>query len=119
MSFVDFSSKQTNPDIPEVHDITVEEVQEKREQVKLVDVRRPDEYTGELGHIVGAELITLDTLEDRVAELPKDQTLVFVCRSGKRSAAASVIAQQNGFGSVYNMMGGMIRWNEAGFEIEK
>lgn len=119
LSFTNFSSKEANPDMPEVSDISAEEVRAKATEVKLIDVRSQDEYTGELGHIDGSTLITLDTLEDRLGELPKDQSIVFICRSGKRSAAASMIALQNGFESVFNMQGGMIQWNELGFETKK
>ena len=119
MPFVEFSSQTKNPEVPEVTDITAEDVQAKISDVKLVDVRRAEEYSGELGHIAGSELMTLDTLEGCVENLPKDKTIVFICRSGRRSITASAIAQNKGYSSVFNMVGGMIRWNELGFEVQK
>ncbi|MBX3020756.1 MAG: rhodanese-like domain-containing protein [Bdellovibrionales bacterium] len=115
---VHFNSRQGNPDIAGVEDIDPKELFEKRSFVKIVDVRRPDEYTGELGHVGGAELIVLDTLPERLAELSKDDTVVFVCRSGARSARAAAFAKDNGFDHVFNMKGGMILWNELDLVVE-
>lgn len=118
-NFTTFANLIDNPQVPGVQDVSPQEVKDKAASLKLIDVRRPNEYTGELGHIAGTELIVLDTLEDRLSEVPKDQTVVFVCRSGGRSAAATAHALEQGYQSVYNMAGGMIAWNELGFPIEK
>ena len=113
-----FDSATTNPDLSQVQDISPEELEGKKETVHLIDVRRPDEYNGELEHIPGATLITLDTLDQNKDSIPKEGTLVFICRSGKRSAHASAWALENGWSHVYNMQGGMIAWNKLGFETE-
>ena len=87
-------------------------------QAQWIDVRRPDEFVGPLGHIEGARLVTLETdLEAALPHLPKDQTYIFVCRSGGRSGRATELALQSGFQSVFNMAGGMIAWNEAGYPV--
>lgn len=117
-SHVDFGSRQANPETPGVEDIDPKELWDKRAQVCIVDVRRPDEYTGELGHIPGSKLIVLDTLAEYLPTLSKDQTVVFICRSGARSARATAYAQANGFTSVYNMKGGMILWNQLDLQVE-
>jgi rhodanese-related sulfurtransferase len=116
-NFTEFSSKTANPNIPHVYDITAADLLAKKAHVRIIDVRRPDEWVGEFGHIKEAELITLDTLPDHIDDLPKDQTIVFVCRSGARSAQASAFAQQNGLTSVYNLQGGMIAWTQNNFEV--
>ena len=54
-----------------------------RDDVILLDVREDDEYKS--GHIPGAEWIPLGQLSSRLGELPKDKTIVAVCRSGNRS----------------------------------
>jgi rhodanese-related sulfurtransferase len=118
-SVVSFDSAQNNPQIGGVLDVTAEEIVKKTQMVHLVDVRGPDEYIGELGHILGSQLMVLDTLADRINELPKDETIVFVCRSGARSAHATAFALGQGFQHVYNLKGGMIRWNDLGYEIAK
>jgi len=115
---IQFKSKVANPDVPGVEDIDPKELFEKRGSVKIVDVRRPDEFTAELGHIGGAELMVLDTLPERLSELPKDQTIVFVCRSGGRSGKAAAFAREQGLKDVFNMKGGMLLWNELALAVE-
>jgi hydroxyacylglutathione hydrolase len=115
---VQFDSKRKNADHPGVEDIDPEELWRKRADVVIVDVRRPDEFSGELGHIPDARLIVLDTLPQRLAELPQDRTVVFVCRSGGRSGRAAAFAREQGFEDVLNMKGGMLLWNELGLEVK-
>lgn len=118
MKSVEFESKKANPEMPTVLDIVAEELNKKKSEVQLIDVRRPDEFNGELSHIPGAKLIVLDTLPQQISQLSKDTPIVFVCRSGGRSARAAAFAQQNGFSEVYNLKGGMLRWNELQLETE-
>lgn len=87
-----------------------------RDDVVLIDVRRPEEYAG--GHIPGSQLITLDTLAARAAELPSDKHVVLVCRSGNRSSEGVAILKGAGFGDVHSMDGGMRAWTKAGLESE-
>lgn len=102
--------------VPEVSPL---ELNQNLETVKIVDVRRPDEYTGELGHINGAQLLTLEKdFNERIHDFDKNDCIVFVCRSGARSARATQYAQTLGFKEVYNMHGGMILWNELGLPKE-
>lgn len=115
---VNFTSQKDNSDVPNVQDIDPKELWEKREQVVIVDVRRPDEYTGELGHVPGSQLMVLDVLPQQIDTLPKDRTVVFVCRSGNRSGRATAFAKAQGFTSVFNMKGGMLLWNELGLKVE-
>ncbi len=115
---MNFSTKTDNPDIPGVKDIDPKELWEHKNNVVMVDVRRPDEFTGELGHIPGAQLMVLDTLPQMIGDLPTDKTVVFVCRSGGRSAKASAFAKENGVSDCYNMKGGMLLWNQLGLPVE-
>jgi len=110
--FITFSSPLANPHYEGVFDVVPQELKNKLNDVKLIDVRQPDEYTGELGHIPNSELMVLDTLPDKLATIPKDKTVVFICRSGGRSARAAAFALMNGFQSVFNLQGGMLLWNE-------
>jgi rhodanese-related sulfurtransferase len=82
-----------------------------RAEGTLVDVRRPDEW--EEAHIDGATLVTLDELPDRLDELPRDSTLLVICRSGGRSAVATEALTDAGFEAV-NVTGGMLAWIDHG-----
>lgn len=117
-TFIKFENAVTNPDVPGVTDVTPDEVLQKKDQICLIDVRRPDEFHGELGHVPGANHIVLDTLPDNMDQMPRDKTIVFICRSGGRSARATQFALEEGYESVYNMKGGMLLWNEKKFETE-
>lgn len=91
-----------------------------KDRPRLIDVRRPDEFTGELGHVPGAELVTLGADLDRfLAEGDRQQEIVFICRSGGRSGRATAQSQALGYDRTANMTGGMIRWNELKLKVER
>ena len=48
----------------------------------------------------------------------KDEPLVIVCRSGARSAQATVLLGKAGFDKVANLSGGMLRWRAQRFAVE-
>lgn len=103
--------------IPEV---MPEMVQAVLGQVRLIDVRRPDEFNGELGHVAGSELVTLGgELAAFLENCDRAQEIIFVCRSGARSAQATSYCVEMGFKAVANMRGGMIRWNDLGLPVER
>jgi rhodanese-related sulfurtransferase len=81
----------------------------------ILDVREPSEWT-QL-HIPGATLIPLGELPNRLNELPKDQEIVVVCRSGNRSAQGRDILLNAGFTKVTSMAGGMTQWQAEGLPI--
>jgi len=80
----------------------------------ILDVREPDEWNE--SHIPGATLIPLGQLASRVDELPKDQEIVVVCRSGNRSAQGRDILLSAGFPQVTSMAGGINQWKSLGLE---
>jgi sulfur-carrier protein adenylyltransferase/sulfurtransferase len=90
-----------------------------RQKVRLVDVREPHELTGELGHILGVELVPLATVEAAAKSWSKDEEVVLVCRSGGRSGRAAAALAAMGFRHVMNMVGGMLAWNEAKLPVER
>jgi rhodanese-related sulfurtransferase len=87
----------------------------------LLDVREPDEYRGELGHIPGSILIPLRELAARSSELGphKNKQIVAVCRAGVRSTTAAAMLTGLGFEQVSNLQGGMLDWNEQKLPIER
>lgn len=93
-------------------------VEENLGQVQIVDVREPDEFTGVFGHIPGATLIPLATLGDHAKALAGGKPVVTVCRSGARSAQATVLLRKAGVSRVANLAGGMLRWRAQQFRVE-
>jgi rhodanese-related sulfurtransferase len=99
--------------------VTSKDVQDLKD-VTLIDVRMPDEYIGELGHIEGTRLITIGhELESFLETTPKQVPIIFICRSGARSGRATTAALALGFKNVYNMEGGMLAWNSLALPISK
>jgi rhodanese-related sulfurtransferase len=86
----------------------------------LVDVREDDEW--DAGHAPEAVHVPLGELSDaKLAELDEargDKTLVFICRSGNRSAEAAAAAQAAGLEDVVSVAGGMGDWVAAGLPLE-
>lgn len=95
-------------------EISATQALERREAgAFMLDVREPDEWNQ--FHMPGATLIPLGELSARVAELPKDQEIVVVCRSGNRSATGRDILREAGFTRVTSMAGGMLEWQSEGY----
>jgi glyoxylase-like metal-dependent hydrolase (beta-lactamase superfamily II)/rhodanese-related sulfurtransferase len=87
----------------------------------VLDVREPEEYRGELGHIPGSRLLPLRELAGRAAELEsaRGRPIVAVCRSGVRSTTAAAMLYALGLERVYSLKDGMVEWNDRGFPVER
>lgn len=77
----------------------------------LLDVREPEEWLA--GHAPDARHVPLGELGARSAEVPADQTIYVICRSGNRSAYATEALNAAGWQAV-NVAGGMQQWAAAG-----
>jgi hydroxyacylglutathione hydrolase len=82
-------------------------------------VREPSEFSDQLGHVAGAELVPLATLPQAAAGWEPTATYLLICRSGGRSANATGWLANQGFTSAFNLSGGMIAWNQAGLAVER
>lgn len=82
----------------------------------LLDVREQDEW--DAGHAPEAVHIPMGQLGDRAGEIPRDQEVFVICRSGQRSAQVTVALNQAGW-LVRNVDGGMKGWAEAGRPMER
>ena len=81
----------------------------------LVDVREPDEVRELAYDVPNIVNIPLSEFDERYTEIPKDQDVVVVCRSGGRSLRAAGFLVNHGYYRVVNMQHGMLRWAEKGF----
>jgi rhodanese-related sulfurtransferase len=86
-----------------------------RTDLHLLDVREPDEW--QAGHIAGSQHIPLGQLRGRLAEVPKDRTILAVCRHGNRSDAAARSLRALGYTDL-NLEGGVTAWTQAGLPLE-
>ena len=83
--------------------------------VVLLDVCTEEEYF-EI-HIENAVNIPLDTLNERLEELNLSKPIIVYSNSGVRSKTATYILEESGFQTVYNLVGGIIAWIEAGLDV--
>lgn len=84
---------------------------EHRGDVTLIDVREPHELSGPLGAVDGATNVPLTTLLERGLDVPTDQPIVLLCRSGRRSSVAVQALEERGYEAVASVEGGMLAWN--------
>jgi len=83
----------------------------------LLDVRSPDEWNDDVGHIDGSKQIPLKELGGRIDELEpwRDKPVVVVSRLGDRGGAAVVVLREAGFTQVTALDGGLESWRRAGY----
>ena len=93
-------------------EVTVKELKElidNKADFQLIDVRETFEY--EVSDIGGLNIPLAGILieADKVA---KDKPVIIQCRSGKRSAQAVMLLEQQGFENLANLKGGILAWKE-------
>lgn len=97
--------------------ISVDELSHRLAEGKagqVVDVRRPGEW--QAGHIAQARHVPLNELPTRASDLPRDGAVTAICAGGYRSSIATSLLEQQGFGRVTNVVGGMAAWYNAKLE---
>ncbi|MCI4644205.1 MAG: rhodanese-like domain-containing protein [Hyphomonadaceae bacterium] len=115
----------TPPLPPEVTPVEASAYLDKRDVV-LIDVRKPEEWA-ESGVAQGAERVTLQdpdfmTSVEAILDYDKDADVVFICRSGGRSATARDQLIGAGYRSVSSVAGGTLGdegWIASGLPVEQ
>ena len=100
-------------------EITADEFEKKiTPDVQLIDVRTPEEFSQ--GHLKGAINLNINSVDfkNRVSGFDKNKPVLVYCLSGGRSASASAFLVDNGFKEVYNLQGGIMKWDAAGKALE-
>lgn len=88
---------------------------EKEQPPRLIDVRTPSEMSQ--AAIAKAYPLPLAMLPLRIQDVPRDEPVVFYCRTGARSAQACLFMAQQGYDNVHNLHGGIVSWARSGFPI--
>jgi hydroxyacylglutathione hydrolase len=88
---------------------------DRGEDLILLDVRDEDEW--KTGHLKGALNIYVGHLQERISELPRNRKIVAFCSVGHRANIGASILLRSGFSEVYNAVGGILAWRNAGFPI--
>jgi thioredoxin len=81
---------------------------------QILDVRTPEEYVS--GHIDNAANVNWNGTDfvAKVAALDKTKPVFVYCKSGGRSKQAAAKLEELGFTSIYELQGGMLKWDAAG-----
>lgn len=89
-------------------------------EMLVIDLRTPEEFLGETGHIRRAVNIPLATLPFRLIEISgwREETLLLYCRRGNCEQEGMAILASSGFEDAILMEGGIDAWIEAGFKTE-
>lgn len=86
-----------------------------------LDVREHAEFTA--GHITNARHLTRGVLEFKVTDHPdfqdRDRAILVYCKTGGRSALASVALQQLGYSNVMSLIGGFDAWQQKLTQVQQ
>lgn len=83
--------------------------------VRIVDLRRPEELTGALGHIPGADWVPEARGLSLLDRLHRDAPIVLVSRGGERAGELAKALERAGMRMVGCLEGGMVSWKNLGF----
>ena len=103
--------------------LAVDEIKQRLdsdEDVLLLDVRTPEDYVGEQGHVPGSKLIPLEELVQRIEEIDDylEKPVVTICRTDRKSAKAAQLLAQHGFADVHVAKMGMTDWIKNNYPVE-
>ena len=82
----------------------LEEAEQEHQKIPVFDVRKENEYAAE--HIVDVPSTPLDTINDHLAEFPKEEEFYLHCAGGYRSMIAASILKARGYHNLINVAGG-------------
>lgn len=97
------------------------------EGYRVLDVREPSEFaTGAIANALNVPRGVIEPAADLqyaganpALRDARDEKWLVLCRTSGRSAMVADVLQQMGFSDVVNIAGGMLAWEEAGFEVIK
>ncbi|MET1044268.1 MAG: rhodanese-like domain-containing protein [Microbacteriaceae bacterium] len=97
-----------------MNEITVTDLAALGPAATIIDVREQNEY--QAARVEGVTLIPLSEFQDRISELPHEETLYILCASGMRSARVAQYLEQNGYEAI-NVAGGIQAWQAEGLPV--
>lgn len=115
ISFLLTSCQGQQSDIVQTVDVkTFEEKLKTTKNPQLLDVRTPEEYSGE--HIENATNVNWNGSDftTKVAKYDKTKPIFVYCKVGGRSSQAANKLAELGFKEIYNLDGGIMKWSAAG-----
>lgn len=83
----------------------------------LLDVRTDGEFAHL--HATGATSLPLHTMSRESMQLLNGKKIICICQKGRRGEQAATTLIQNGFGPVYNIVGGTEAWEHDGLSVQR
>jgi thioredoxin len=117
LSFVVFScSGQKSNKVETISAVVFSEKIKSTSNPQILDVRTPEEFSSD--HIDNAVNINWndENFMTNVAKYDKSKPVFVYCLSGGRSKKAADKLEELGFTTIYNLEGGILKWNAQGFE---
>lgn len=94
--------------------LTPAQLKSRQNQLLIIDVRGWLEYW--MGHIPGAQRLNQNRI---LKDIPKDRAIAITCLSGQRSAISAQWLIAQGYRQVYNLQGGLLAWQGAGYAVQR
>ncbi|MBF8148342.1 MBL fold metallo-hydrolase [Winogradskyella sp. F6397] len=98
--------KKAGKDVETLDSISAEELAKRANEnsVNILDVRKDGEYLS--SHIVDAQHLSLDYINEKMSEVSKDKTYYVHCAGGYRSVIAASILKARGYDKLIDVAGG-------------
>lgn len=106
---------EPEPDVPEMDAAYLEAALAVEPAPLVLDIREPFEWRQM--RMPGALHIPMNSLPDRLSDLPKDRPIVVMCAHGNRSYGVTAYLNEQGF-DAHNLTGGITRWRMQGGDTE-
>ena len=108
---------QTNVKYESIPAVNFAEKIKSTTQPSIIDVRSPEEFAGQ--HINNAINIDWngDNFESKIGKFDKSKPIFVYCMSGGRSKQAAEKLGNMGFTKIYELQGGIMKWNAAGLSV--
>jgi len=112
--------KAAGKEVDQIDTVSADELAalQQTSPVRIIDVRKVSEYAG--GHLPGADLMPLDTVNDHLSSIPKEGIAYVHCAGGYRSMIFLSILRARGYRNLVDVDGGFKKIRESGkFRIEE
>lgn len=112
-----FAREAGAPIFKNISPVTARTLLQQRQDIVLVDVRTVAE--NRRGTIAGSHLIPLRDVFAGRADSLKEKAVIMFCATGGRSYVTGRFLAAKGFKELYNMTGGIVAWQKAGFPVTR
>ncbi|WP_162343629.1 MBL fold metallo-hydrolase [Cyclobacterium salsum] len=104
--------------IPMVSVDELSNLKKANSEMKILDVRKASEHTSE--HLIGAENVPLDYINETLAEINREQTYYVHCAGGYRSMIFNSVLRARGYDNLVDIQGGFDAIKASGkFEVSE